>query len=102
MNDHTSAPAYLPLVLAALAGDPPAPGTLTEVRVMHDDDCGIWFGGPCNCSPNQPDVSAPRTRQFSSNPRNASAILLDRQPGHYAPGNDRRTDPSERSTWRSP
>lgn len=27
------------------------PGTVSEVAVMHDDDCEIWDGKACNCEP---------------------------------------------------
>lgn len=27
------------------------PGTVTIIRVEHDDSCGIWQGRSCDCSP---------------------------------------------------
>lgn len=27
------------------------PGTLNVIEVLHDPDCAIWRGRPCNCVP---------------------------------------------------
>ncbi len=34
-----------------LRDNPPVPGVLTEVVTVHDDWCGIYKGGRCNCDP---------------------------------------------------
>ena len=47
----TSQPRYLQALLAHLRETPPDPGTVVHVEVRHDDDCGIWGGRPCDCSP---------------------------------------------------
>lgn len=28
-----------------------APGTLSHLHVLHDDDCAVWSGGFCDCDP---------------------------------------------------
>ena len=42
---------YLQALLAHLREAPADPGSVVHVEVRHDDDCGIWAGRPCDCSP---------------------------------------------------
>lgn len=35
------------------------PGTVTEVFIVHDDDCDHWRGKPCNCKPAVAAIATP-------------------------------------------
>ena len=43
---------YVGRVLALAAKEPPRPGEVREVEVLHDDHCRLLRGtGPCDCNP---------------------------------------------------
>jgi hypothetical protein len=42
---------YFPKLLALWAQGKIPAGRLTDVEVAHDDWCGIYEGGYCNCDP---------------------------------------------------
>ena len=42
---------YMKELLALQAQGKLSPGRLSEVDVLHDDWCGIYAGGYCNCRP---------------------------------------------------
>lgn len=48
MPDPTPPP-YLPAVLGLATSAPP--GRVTDVFVLHDDDCPLLTGGECRCTP---------------------------------------------------
>jgi hypothetical protein len=39
------------MLLEEIEKNPPAKGTVGFVTVAHDDNCGYWQGGACDCSP---------------------------------------------------
>lgn len=47
----TPMPNYLPLLFGTADGTTFPPGTLSVATVAHDDGCGIWAGGVCDCDP---------------------------------------------------
>lgn len=51
MNQPPAVPHYAPAVLAVAASGACPPGRVTEVFVLHDDDCDVWADRPCNCEP---------------------------------------------------
>jgi hypothetical protein len=53
MRDNAIAPGhnYGAALERFLADNPPTPGRLMRVETLHDDWCGIFKGGPCNCEP---------------------------------------------------
>ncbi len=42
---------YLTLVSSALRTMPPTPGTVEIARVYHDEGCGFFSEGRCDCQP---------------------------------------------------
>jgi hypothetical protein len=43
---------YFPKLFEATQRNPPRPGTVNHVHILHDDWCDLLAGtGPCNCSP---------------------------------------------------
>lgn len=43
---------HISKLLEELKSNPPKPGTINHVTVMHDEWCNLLSGkGPCNCSP---------------------------------------------------
>ncbi len=52
MRRPKATPNYVPAVMKALAEHgTPAPGSVTEVQVLHDDDCPVFRGRRCDCNP---------------------------------------------------
>jgi hypothetical protein len=53
MSQQNRPPNYLPIVLetARRNASKLRPGTVHEMRVMHDSWCGIFVGRVCNCNP---------------------------------------------------
>lgn len=49
MPDPSPLPPYLPAVIAAAADAPR--GAVTDVFVLHSDDCPLLAGGECCCTP---------------------------------------------------
>jgi len=39
------------------------PGQVIQVDVYHDDNCGIWKGGPCDCKPDLVAKKGERQRE---------------------------------------
>jgi hypothetical protein len=50
MNDEAGGN-YMGKVRAALQKANFPPGALVRVDIEHDDGCGYWRGGPCDCDP---------------------------------------------------
>lgn len=44
-------PAYFRVLREHFKHAPLAPGLVTHVEVYHDDDCGVWKGAICDCTP---------------------------------------------------
>ena len=42
-------PKYVGMVVEAVSRLQPIPGTVSIVKVFHDDDCSIWKTGECDC-----------------------------------------------------
>lgn len=49
-------PKYVDKFLVAVSRLQPVPGTVSVMRVFHDDGCRIWKTGLCTCDP---DVELP-------------------------------------------
>lgn len=66
MRDNAVAPGqnYGAKIEVYLRDHPPVPGTFLEIGTFHDDWCGVFKGGRCNCDPDvrpidrTPDPSA--------------------------------------------
>ncbi|WP_028578457.1 hypothetical protein [Desulfomicrobium escambiense] len=41
------------------------PGTVQHVGVFHDDDCGIFAGGPCTCDADVKVLDGPMPLKWS-------------------------------------
>lgn len=44
-----------------------APGTVTEVAVLHDDGCSMFKGRPCSCEPDVASMAEHRRDQARRN-----------------------------------
>ena len=44
-------PKYLKKILQRISSKQLVPGTISMIRVYHDDWCAIYKGNPCNCNP---------------------------------------------------
>lgn len=52
VTDHDYQGNYIPKMMDAARENPPKPGTVNHVAILHDDWCDLLSDkGPCNCDP---------------------------------------------------
>jgi hypothetical protein len=50
---------YVPKVIDFALKTSWPPGKVGHIAVRHDDWCGVWQGGRCNCNPDVERIPAP-------------------------------------------
>ena len=59
-KDRGGVPAYLaPLLALIRSSGAMRPGTVTHLKVEHDDWCGYFAAGVCDCNPNVKRLASP-------------------------------------------